>query len=833
MRFTSRFLLRASVVGVALGLSACQTLPNPLAKTSAPSPLAHNQKIKASEMFVRYHSTQDATAQARLVSALASHLAKERVVVSDYYSQEVPSLIEGSLDAGADPLWVTIAKLRDKNHSSDDEKSNAYRQTDEYSDGEGLYLRYYDEVAGTKPADDYDVDRLDGLAQAYRLNSPVQRLHKGYKRCVKRASYALDALVQKNPAISTSHASVQKVSNELSACLTDVDKKVEKERAFGELGAYQTADVAYVRQCASSYQQDLLSALSPTRSQKRYEGAAYDTYESVYGHYAVCGVGYTMAYRSEPEWYLNQDEVTKTQLDLMSEVRQCALTTLSQKEQLLTNGDYATNGQALETNFYQHFACLDGAIGKVYDGDEPSASDILRTSVAPKSMADVESTYELLKDVVAEKEQETYGTEEESGEYKGFLSSMFDDYFKMKKAELAKKDKDEPKKPSLLGIGGLYGAVASEFLTTLKRTPEQMTARNLYQYDNTHIQVLSHHNPSSHFAKGVLAMDFESPTASQSFKIPMQINFATGEALVDVSATLPLMMWALPPEHVPSPSDFDGKVGVTAFKIPDELSGLVPTEVIYQALQKGLVQALAELNPNVFTAVDIHNDPFAREFGATTAIKTHFDAKQVGELVSLVSKQLVADLTAYVENNPSLYDDKAVINAPTVAEELKQKTRQVHAKKIKKLVEQWSLLDKGYMSADVGGILSVISGIAPINVYQSNYYYLNAKGELVGQVARSDIDNRVVGAKTESLALTRYAYGAAALSKHALADSLEMSADKAFDGNQWLGEFAKAKKLKAEAELARESYTQDDTAETGDDTETETENVAEAVAVNE
>lgn len=805
MRLSSRFLLRTSAVCVALGLlSACQSVSFEDKKGRAS--LVQTLKPQASEMFGRYQHTTESTAQARLVQAIAEHLSKERVVVSDYYTQEVPNLMAGSLDEGADPLWVTISKMRERSHTGQEEVSHAYRQIGDYSDEEGLYLRYYDEVAGTTPSEKYEVSRLDGLTQAYRLNAPVQRLNKGYRRCVKRASYELDDLIKKNPAITTAHSGVQHISDTLSACLYEVDKKVEKERAFGELGAYQQQDVAYLRQCVSGYQKDLASVLSPTRTQKRYDGKAYDSYDSVYGHYAVCAVGYTMAYRSEPDWYLNQDEVTKTQLDLMREVRQCALTTNQNKETLIANGDtYATKPQALEENFYQHFACLDGAIDKVYTDNENSAIDVLRSS-APNSMAEVSEKYQLLKEVVAEKEQETYGWEEEDREYQGFLSSMFDEYFKMKKAELTQKDKEESDKPALLGIGGLYGAVASEFLTTMQRTPEQMTARNLYQYDNTYVQILSHHNPSTRYSQAVLAMDFELPTATQSFKLPMQANFATGEVLVDMSATLPIMMWLLPPEHMPTPDDFEGKVGVTAFKIPKELNELVPSDVIYDALQKGIVQALSELNPNVFTAVDISDDPFAKDFGATRAVKVTFDARQVGVFVSLVSKQLIKELSAYVENNPDIYNKKADGASLTVAEELAQKSRQKHAKKIKELIEQWALLDKGYVSADAGGILSVILGIAPINVYQSNYYYLNAKGELVGQMARADIDSRVVGAKTKSLSVSRYSYQSADFDKHALADSLGISANKAFDGNAWLASFAKAKTLRVQARLARESY---------------------------
>lgn len=804
------FLLRTSVVCVSLALlSACQSGALP-ASSSASQPLVG---AKASDVFGQYQTTQEFTAQTRLVQAMAEHLSKERIVSSEYYNQEVPSLIPDSLDTDADPLWISISKVRDYQSGEREEESHAFRQVSDYSDEEGLYLRYYDEVAGTTPTPDYDMTRLDGLAQGYDLNAPVQRLYRQYRSCVKRASYQYDELVKQNPAISTNHASIQKVGDDLSACISKADTK--SQTSLTKLTGYQSQDVQYLRQCVSAYRQDLASALSPARTQKRYDGQAYDVYDSVYGHYAVCNMGYVAGYRNEPNWYLHND-ITKTQLLLAGEIRQCALTTQASKAQI---GDYATAPDAMAENFYGYFGCLDGAIDKVYAGDEGSATDVLRSS-APSSMAEVSEKYELLQEIVTEKEQETYGLEEEEqGEYRGFLHTLFGTYFDMKKAELAKQDEDKDKKPSLLGIGGLYGAVASEFLTTLKKTPEQMTARNLYQYDNTRIRVLSHHDPKAHKSQAVLAMDFESPTASQSLKLPMQADFATGEVVVDMSAVLPMMMWVLPPEHMPMPDEFGERLGVTAFKIPAELTDIVPSDVIYRALQQGVVQGLAELNPNIFTAVDIHDDPVAQKLGATRAVKVNFDAKQVGELVSLVSKQLIKELSAYVENNPDVYKPKADTATLTVAEELAEKTRQKHAKKIKQLVEQWALLDKGYVSADVGGILSAILGIAPINVYQSNYYYLNAKGELVGQMAKSDIDNRVVGAKTESIAISRYNYQPSQLAGYELADSLIGDGKGAFDGNRWLSQFAKTKTLKEEARRLRDSYEESEEESTEDKAE--------------
>lgn len=816
MKRNCGFLVRASVLGVALAmLSACQSIPT---KKSDVSWHAY-QPIKASEVFGQHQNTKEFTAQARLVRAMAEHLSKERIVSSEYYTQEVPSLLQESLDKDADPLWVTIAKVRDYQYEAPEEKNYAFRQMSDYSDEEGLYLRYYDEVAGTTPTPDYDLTRLDGLAKGYELNAPVQRLHKQYRSCVKRASYELDSLVKQNPAITINHASVKQVSEDLSACLLKADTKGKKSLA--KLTGYQAQDVEYLRHCVSGYRQDLMSVLSPNRTQKRYEGEAYDLYDTVYGHYAVCNMGYVASFHSEPNWYLN--EATKTELELSTQIRQCALTTNQNKAQ---KGDYATTPEAMAQNFYGYFSCLDGAIEAVYNGDDGenvSAVDVLRSPSVPTSMADVETKYALLKEVVEEKEQEIYSTdEEEQGEYRGFLQSMFGTYFDMKKAELANKDED--KKPSLVGIGGLYGAVASEFLTTMKRTPEQMTARNVYQYDNTRIQVLSHHNPKTYISQAVLAMDFESPTASQSLKLPMQANFATGQVLVDTSAILPMMMWVLPPEHVPMPDEFQGQVGLMAFRIPEELTDIVPSDVIYHALQKGVVQGLSELNANIFTAVDISDDPFAKRFGATQAVKATFDATQVGELVSLVSKQVIKDLSAYVENNPDIYNGKVDSSSLSVAEELAQKSRQKHAKKIKELVEQWALLDKGYVSADVGGILGAILGVAPINIYQSNYYYLNAKGELVGQMARADIDSRVVGAKTQSIALTHYGYEPSELARHHLAPSLLAEDKGAFDGNAWLSEFSKVKTLQEQARLLRESYEETtENLENADDGESSTE----------
>lgn len=776
----SKFALKLGVVlmGVVL-MSACQSSPKP---AQAHGSVTH--PTKASDVFARYQQGSDATAKDRLVAAIKAHLGKERVSVSEYYYQEHPRFAKDSLNVGADPVWISIMKTEDYEVPSPESQDGAYRESVDYLDGDGLYLRYYDEVWGSLPSDDYALSRLDGLSQSSQdVSYAVGGLRSRYRSCVLSASYKLDEQVRQNPAITTDHHDVAATLDELTRCTTKAEQSLQA--LLDKSNPYQAQDIRHLGQCVSAYQTNIRDALSRGRTLVRYEGEDYDKYDSVYGQYALCNLVYETAYRSDPAYYLEMQS-SQAQLDQLVSVRRCANANRERLALVVSAGDtYKTAPKVYETSFYQYFECL-----------SETTDDLPSQEVT--SMAQVKEIYaQYLQSMNDDDDEYESDGDDENMESHGLLEFLFGDYFKMKQAELSG-ELHTPK----LGISGIYGMVASEWLEVLKKTPEQMLAKNLYQYDNTKVTVLSHHNPNAYQSQGVVSLDFDSPTASQSLRLPVRADFLTGKVVADLSPMLPIGA-LLFPEATPLPEDFEGQVGAVSFYVPKELTELVPPKLIYQSLERGVGQAFSELNAGMFTAVDITGDDFAQTLGATQVVKLTLTPAQFGEFVSLVSKQLIKDLTAHVQTHPELFLASDIADV-SVAEELAQKAQNERAAAIKDAIEKWALLDKGHTSSDVGGLVAAIIGIAPIDFYQANYYYLDRQGRLVGRVMKGEMGNRIES--THVMALTRYDDDLQTFYSHPLATSLGFDSQKVLDGNAWFAALFDGQAQKSQAELLRESY---------------------------
>lgn len=770
-------------------LSACQST----------TPALSNDVPKAGQMFQAF-SAQEASPQQKLAAALNAHLKKERTAVSAIYYQEVPMLVEDSLNAGADPLAVTIIKMQDTSGDEYEEDDSVFRHNSDYlENGEELpYLRYYDEMDGTTPMADYHLNRLEGLDDVMQdRDVKVHDLAEAYGVCVQGLSYAADGLVKRNPAVTANDGNFQQDLQRFDGCVTKLNERANE--LLKESVGYQVLDIHWVQACASHYRENLTQALARGRHIARYEGADYDAYDSVYGTYALCHAAFEAGYKSDPGYYLG--DFTKTRLEMIRHTRLCAVNAHERTKGFVANGQtYATDPKAFEENFYRYFSCLDDALGQVYR-DSETGNEVLRSNNAPTSMAEAQSRYELHVRLVADEEESLYAQTDDDSRW----ASGLERYFKMKESELANQDKDEEETPRLRGVSGIYGAMASEVLDTVKRTPEQMRAKNLYEYDNSVIRFVSHHSPAQAKMTAVMAFDFESPTAKQSYRVPFLADFGTGEVTADLSMLLPVGA-VFSPESTPLPEAFKGQVGMTQFKLPAELSGIIPTKLIYESVQTGYGRAMAELNPLLFTHHPVSDDAFAKSLGASSAVRMQLSPNVAGEMLSLVSKQLVRDLSAYVDDNPHLYDPKAE-ETLGVAEELAFKKRQARATAIKEAIRKWALLDKGYMSGDMGGAMSLVFGLSPLGLSQVSYYYFDAKGELVGQRVRADVDNRMQNSRTQTLVTTSYLKQD--FLSHPLAQSLNFSGE-AFDGNAWLEGVREEKRLEREARYARYAYHETD-----------------------
>ncbi len=798
-----RFALnRLSVLMGVVFLTACQSTTS---QTQTPhQSLSTPNAPNAQAVFEKHAKSTDATAKERLIKALQTYLNSERTSVSRYYYQESPLVgDENSLDADADSLWVSIGKVRDYVYTgaSEDYQSHAYLDNSEFlKEEDKLYLRYYDEVANTTPSSDYTLTRLDGMEKAVQSrDGQIWRYAQKYNGCVKSASYDMDALIGENPAISNTHQDVKAVYAELDGCLAKADKTLDSD-IQSIATAYQLYDLKTIRQCASSYKEHLSDALANNRAIKRYEGQDYDAYDSVYGNYALCHVVFVSSYRSDPVAYMN-GEATKTELDMLTYTRQCAISNKISLAELKEMGKtYATDPKDYENSFYEYFSCLNLAVDMAYNEGEGAPVDILREA-KPTTMADARRAYKLHTEVVATKESERYGNEEGESEYKGFLASMFDDYFKMKKAEL-NKDEEKDQEDKQTGIGGIYGAMIDNSLKSFQKTPEQMQATNAYAYNNTSITILSHHVPSKYTYQGVLALEFDAPTASQSLHVPLMVDFKQEKIVLDTSALLPIGAM-LAPEHTPMPSEFTGQVGVVQFDMPKQLKGIIPMSVVYDSISKGYLHSLSQFNTTIFSEVSVANDEFARSIGASRAIKVQLNSKQIGEMLALISKQLSKDLSHYVDTHPEVYSPKSD-ELLDVASEIAHKKRSEKAKEIKDFIEKWTLLNKGYLASDAGGIFQAIEGILPISLHQANYFYLDNQGNIVGQMLKTDSDSVMLQSRTQ--AIVQISHKRADFDKYPLAKGLISTNAIAFDGNAWAKVIKEELDIKKDAKELRQSY---------------------------
>lgn len=327
---------------------------------------------------------------------------------------------------------------------------------------------------------------------------------------------------------------------------------------------------------------------------------------------------------------------------------------------------------------------------------------------------------------------------------------------------------------------GMIGNILDMF----HRTPEQIAASNAYQYEHLTFNSVSQYRPKQRQLQSVYSYDYATPTISSSIQIPLAFDFNSSSVVVDPSAIMPIVA-LVNPENTPLPSQMTSHT--VSFGLPESITAQLPPAVLYDAVLNAIQSSMAELAPEHFSAVDISGDTFAKEVGATRAVKVYFGSQQSGEMIGKTLKYVTKSLQEYVDANPDKYPDGAAL---------------------KTALAKAQLYNKGYQSADVGSLLQLIEAIGPISFNQINYYYLDSSDRLLAKQQRVNIGSDFMGSTTTMLNQVRY--DKASFNRHALtpllAESFGSDATPPIDGNAWIATQREKKDRLQTARYARYDY---------------------------
>lgn len=354
--------------------------------------------------------------------------------------------------------------------------------------------------------------------------------------------------------------------------------------------------------------------------------------------------------------------------------------------------------------------------------------------------------------------EEDIGTDyERGGRFSGLKAkNLLQNYEAMQMAKQQPKTTSEEPTSSTGLIGNIF--------TMFHRTPEQIVASNAYQYKHLTFNSVSHYQPQKRQLQSVYSYDYLTPTIGSSIQIPLAFDFNNSKIKIDPSAIMPIVA-IVNPENTPLPNQMVSHT--VSFGLPESITSQLPPAVLYDAAISAIQNSMAELAPEHFSAVDIGQDRFAKEVGASRAVKVYFGSQQSGEMIGKVLKYMTQSLQQYVDTHPEKYPDGAPLKAA---------------------LDKAALYNKGYQSADVGALLQLIEAIGPITFNQINYYYLDSSDRLLAKQQRMNIGGDLLGSTTTVLNQVRY--DKASFDKHALtpllAESFGANAKPAIDGNAWM-----------------------------------------------
>lgn len=393
-------------------------------------------------------------------------------------------------------------------------------------------------------------------------------------------------------------------------------------------------------------------------------------------------------------------------------------------------------------------------------------------------------------DEAGENEEATYNDYEEDSDNgygkKGILSgvsslkskNLLKNYEAIQMAKQQSKAVEQENRP--VSSTGVIGQMLSMF----HRTPEQIAASNAYQYQNLTFNSVSQYKPKQRQLQSVYSYDYVTPTISSSIQIPLAFDFNHSKVTVDPSAIMPIVA-LVNPVNTPLPNQMASHT--VSFGLPESIASQLPPAVLYDAAIAAIQSSMAELAPEHFSAVDIRSDAFAKEVGASRAVKVYFGSQQSGEMIGKTLKYMTKSLQNYIDANPQKYPDGAML---------------------KTALAKVQLYNKGYQSADVGALLQLIEAIGPISFNQINYYYLDRSDRLLAKQQRVNIGGDLLGSTTSVLNQIRY--DKSSFNNHALtpllAESFGANAKAAIDGNAWIAEQRQQKDRLQAARDARYDY---------------------------
>ena len=384
-----------------------------------------------------------------------------------------------------------------------------------------------------------------------------------------------------------------------------------------------------------------------------------------------------------------------------------------------------------------------------------------------------------------------YGNQRDDSAYESDASGLLSNLSRIKSKDWLRNYEDMQASKTANGTQDenavrAYPGLMTNLINMFIRTPEQVQAMNAYHYQYLTLNSVSHYKPKQKQLQSVYSYDYVAPTIHSSIQLPLALDFDKGAATIDPSALMPILALGSP-EHTPLPAQMTAHT--VNFGLPEAVTSIakIPSGVIYDAVIDAVQNSMAELEPEYFSAVDIRDDEFANEVGADRAVKVYFGSRQSGEMIGKIFKNISRSLQKHIDQNPQDYPDDNVLKAA---------------------IAKIELYNKGYQSADVGGLLQLIEAVSPISFNHINYYYLDGSDHLLAKQQRTNIGSDFFGSQNTVLNQTRY--DSASFNKHPLAPLLAQSfgakAPIAIDGNAWLAKNRQQKEKLEKARYARYDY---------------------------
>lgn len=759
----SKFSLKLSVVAVMVALlSACQSTSPTL-----------SQQVQPTTQSALSKSTKD-----RLLGALQHHLSNERYVVSVSRTQALPLYDVGSPNKDADPIWGSVMKVSEFRRNHDDDKEQPYRTESEYLgwqeqalDGEDTktqrdelpYLRYDDEKNSTSVN---TITRAEAWDDKYQtVNQQIDELSVSVYRQLLEFHENIENL-QDNSATKQVLTQLNKHQKDLKNTLFALKKQAK---------GYQRGSLQTIEGCVDDYvlgAREILQGASVNKNKAELLGQTHQ----------MCLSGHALSNTLMPYVY-TKEGYTERHLKATHELLTCQKDSLMAQRALRRAGKTYLNDEKAHVDSHLKFAqCASDVLG---DGDEIENLDDARSVL-----------YEV-RYAVLDSKLSSYSTRERKyGGPTGWLDAYRD--MKAQGDKGTKKTNDDESAPSF-GRFGIYGSMMASMLEYAKKSPEQLSAQNLYQYNHTKATILAHHDPKSRQGTMIWSLDFESPTARQSAQLPVKMDFGSGQMTADVSALLPVMA-LIAPKQAPLPDEIPN--GLMHFKAPNELAQKIPSTVIYDAISRGVLLAMAELDEEKFTLV-AQGDSFAQTVGAKEVIKVNLTTKEFGQMSDVIAKVVVEQLNAYVDAHPDIYPD---VKATKNDRQRGIKKGDNAPDRIKSLIKDFATFNQAHRSSDVGGLWQIVEGILPFGVDMVSYLYLDGQGKLIATQNITNIDDEIHDYRLKNT--TQIQYDKAVFDSHVLSGQFKsaFNAPAQIDGVAWLKSTIDDYRFAKEAKEARQRY---------------------------